>query len=63
MQIVLGIKTLNVVEYCNHYHSWIVEVSTTHSALHIKDIPSRQVLTLRPVRGTFWKQFFVTLKC
>ena len=60
--IVLGLKTLNVVEYCNHYHSWIVEVSSTHLALHIKDIPSRQVLTLRPVRGTFWKHYFISLK-
>lgn len=61
-KILLGLITLNVVEYSKHYHSWIVEVSSVHSAVHVKDIPSRQVLTLRPVRGTFWKYFFVTLK-
>lgn len=60
--IVLGLKTLHVIEYCHHHHSWIVEVSPLHSVLHIKDIPSRQVLTLRPVQGTLRKQFFVTLK-
>ena len=60
--IVLGLKTLNVVEYSNHYHSWIVEESPVLSTLRIKDIDSRQVLTLRPVRGSFWKQFYITLK-
>ena len=60
--IVLGLKILNVIEYNNHYHSWIVEVSSVLLTLQIKDIHSRQVLSLRPVRGSFWKQFYITLK-
>ena len=41
--VVLGLQTLNVVEYCNHYHSWI-EVSPVLLTLQIKDIQSRQFL-------------------
>ena len=55
--VVLGLQTLNVVEYCNHYHSWIVEVSPVLLALQIKDIQSRQVLTFRPVQDLFGNSF------
>ena len=60
--VVLGLHPLKVLKYSNHYHSWIVEHEHTSLVLYMKDLPSRQVLTLRPVRGTYWKYFFLTLK-
>lgn len=55
--IVLGLHALKVLEYSDHYHSWIVQ-HDTYLVLYVKDLPSRQVLTLRPVRETYWKSFF-----
>ena len=58
-ELLLGILYLDVVEYKLHQHSWIVEEKDTRrSLLPAKQIPSRQVLTPRPVRDTFFKQFF-----
>ena len=61
--VILGLQCLNVKEYSELYHSWIVEPSNIFTALHIKDLQSRQILTLRPVRGTHWTCYFITLKC
>jgi len=47
--VILGLQCLNVKEYSEHYHSWVVEPSNIFTALHIKDLQSRQNLTLRPV--------------
>ena len=55
--VILGLQALNVIEYSDHYHSWIVEPSNIFTTVHVKDLQSRQILTLRPVRG------FITLKC
>ena len=61
--LLLGVLYLDVVEYNLHQHSWIVEEKDTRrSMLPAKQIPTRQVLTPRPVRDTFFKQFFLTVK-
>ena len=60
--IVLGRHALKVLEYSDHYHSWIVEHDHVYLVSYVKDLPSRQTLTLRPVRGTYWKSSFLTLK-
>ena len=61
-KVVLGLQTLTVIEFSDHYHSWVVTSTPKLSTLFAKDLPSRQVLTLRSVRGTHWNQYFVTLK-
>ena len=55
--VILGLQTLNVIEYSDHYHSWIFKPSNIFTTVHVKDLQSREILTLRPVRG------FITLKC
>jgi len=62
-ELLLGVMYLDIVEYNVHYHSWIVkENDSCRSVLPAKKISTRQVLTPRPVRDTFFKQFFLTLK-
>jgi len=61
-KLIVGLQILSVVEFYDHYHSWVVVPTQKLSTLYVKDLPSRQVLTLRPVRGTHWNQFFITLK-
>ena len=61
-ELILALHALEILEYSVHHHSWIVEESDRRSVMSAKSIPSRQVLTLRPIRDTFLKQFFVTLK-
>ena len=55
--IILGLQTLNVIEYSDHYHSWIAQPSSIFTTVHVKDLQSREILTLHSVRG------FITLKC
>lgn len=61
-ELLLGVTVLGIVEYSIHHHSWIVMKQDQLSLLSSKDIPSKQVLTLRPVKDTFSKQYFLTLK-
>ena len=61
-KLYLGGTTLGIVEYSTHYHSWIVEKQEQRILIDAKDISNKQILTLRPVRGTFTMQFFITLK-
>lgn len=61
-KLYLGCTALGIVEYSTHYHSWIVQKQEQRILVDAKDIPSKQILTLRPVRGTFTMQFFITLK-
>ncbi len=50
--VLVGPKVFQVLECAEHYHSWMVEHSQKLCVVLTKDLPSRQVLTLRPVRGT-----------
>ena len=61
-KLYLGGTTLGIVEYSTHYHSWIVEKEEQRMLIDAKDTSSKQILTLRPVRGTFNMQFFITPK-
>lgn len=58
----LGSTSLGIMEYSMHYHSWIVQKQEQRILTDAKDIPSKQILTLRPVRGTFAMQYFITVK-
>lgn len=58
----LGGTSLEILEYSTHYHSWIVQKQEQRILIDAKVIPSKQILTLRPVRGTYTMQFFITLK-
>ena len=59
-KVLLGLKELEVVQYSEHYHSWIVEPTPQRMILPVMHLPCRQVLTPRPVQATFSK-LFVTL--
>lgn len=61
-QVLLGVQYLRVLEYAVHYHSWVVQPSDELAVMRTEHLPSRQVLTLRPVRGSYHGCFFVTLK-
>ena len=61
-KIIIGLQAMNIVEYSSHYHSWIVEPLHARLLLYTTDLPSRQILTPRPVRVRHWKHFFITLK-
>ena len=63
-QVIMGVKVLEVLEFSDHHHSWIV-TSPQQECLKVvfaKVLPNRQGLTLRPVRNTNYSNFFVTLK-
>ena len=61
-ELLLGVMCLDIVEYSTHYHSWVVqEKENCRLALLASNIPTRQVLTLHPVRDTLYKQYFLTL--
>ena len=53
---------LEIMEYSTQHHSWIVQKQEQRILIDAEDIPSKQILTLRPVRGTFIMQYFITLK-
>lgn len=64
-EVILGVKILEVLQYDEHYHSWIVTLPQREylKAVFVKTLPSRQALTLRPVRNTnYTNNVFVTLK-
>jgi len=61
-ELILAIHALEILEYSEHHHSWVVKESDRKTAISAKRIPCRQVLTLRPIRDTFSKHFFITLK-
>ena len=61
-RLLLGLKILDVIQYSLHYHSWIVEPTQQILVIPAGNIPTRQVLILRPIRGSISKQFFITLK-
>ena len=60
--ILLGLRLLLVLEYSEHYYSWVVERTSTLALWKATDIPFRQVLTLHHVRGASEHSFFITLK-
>ena len=58
-ELLLGVMCLDTVEYSAHYHSWVVQEKENHQlVLPANHIPTRQVLTLHPVRDTLYKWFF-----
>ena len=61
-EVLLGLKQLCVLNYATHYHSYVVEYSNDMCVMPMKSLSTQQVLTPRPVQGSYYKQFFVTLK-
>ena len=59
----LGVSKLIVIDYLAHYHSWMVKKQDDQlQILDSKNVPSRQVLTLRTMRGSYSLNFLLTLK-
>jgi len=60
-ELILAIHALEILEYSEHHHSWVVKESECKSVVSATST-NRQVLTLRAIRDTFSKHFFITLK-
>ena len=58
----LGLLQLDVVEFSSHYNSWIVKKSKRKLLKLFNDLPTRQILPLRPARNPTDYAYFITLK-
>lgn len=61
-KVYLGTTVLEILEYSTHFHAWIVQRQENKLIIDVKDLSSKQILTLRQVRGTFGTQHFITMK-
>ena len=48
-KVLLGLKKMEIIQYSDHYHSWIAEATSQCMVTPATSLPCRQILTLRPV--------------